>query len=153
MSRGPCSASPTVSPVTSTSHGPSTRVQRARRRRRSGSRARATGTSAAPRSRLAVGRNRKALLAQGAYYVATGVAPFVSRRAFEAVTGPKKEWWLVETVGVLVTAVGGGILVAAGRDRVTPELVAIAIGCAGGLAAIDVVHVSRGRIAPTYLLD
>ena len=61
--------------------------------------------------------NRTALLAQGAYYVATGVAPFLSRRAFEAITGPKKEWWLVETVGVLVTAVGGGMLVAASRDR------------------------------------
>jgi hypothetical protein len=74
-------------------------------------------------------------------------------RAFEAVTGPKKEWWLVETVGVLVTAVGGGLLAAAARDRVTPELVAIAAGCAGGLAAIDVVYIARGRIAPTYLLD
>jgi hypothetical protein len=96
---------------------------------------------------------RAALLAQGGYYVATGIAPFVSRRAFEAVTGPKREWWLVETVGVLVTAVGGGLIVGAARDRVTPELVAIAAGCAGGLAAIDVVYVARGRIAPSYLAD
>lgn len=44
--------------------------------------------------------------ALGGYYVATGVAPFVSRRAFEAVTGPKREWWLVQTVGALVTAAG-----------------------------------------------
>jgi hypothetical protein len=100
-----------------------------------------------------VDRTRKALLAQGAYYVATGVAPFVSRRAFEAVTGPKREWWLVETVGVLVTAVGGGLIGAAARDRLTPELLTIAAGCAGGLAAIDVVYVARRRIAPTYLAD
>jgi hypothetical protein len=100
-----------------------------------------------------VDRTRRALLAQGVYYVATGVAPFVSRRAFEAVTGPKREWWLVETVGVLVTAVGGGLLGAVARDRVTPELLAIATGCAGGLAAIDVVYVVRRRIAPTYLAD
>ena len=98
-------------------------------------------------------RIRRTLLAQGAYYVGTGVAPFVSRRAFEAVTGPKREWWLVETVGVLVTAVGGGLIGAAARDRVTPEVVAIAAGCAGGLAAIDVVFVARGRISPTYLAD
>src|SRR5215207_3601886 len=96
-------------------------------------------------------RTRPVLAAQGAYYVATGVAPFVSRRGFEAVTGPKREWWLVETVGVLVTAVGAGLIAAAARDRVTPELVAIAAGCAGGLAAIDVVYVARGRIAPAYL--
>jgi hypothetical protein len=98
-------------------------------------------------------RSRSTVLAQGAYYVATGVAPFVSRRAFEAVTGPKREWWLVETVGVLVTAVGGGLIGAAARDRLTPELLAIAAGCAGGLAAIDVVYVARRRIAPTYLAD
>ena len=51
---------------------------------------------------------RRTLAAQGVYYVATGAAPFVSRRAFEAVTGPKREWWLVQTVGGLVTAIGGG---------------------------------------------
>ena len=96
---------------------------------------------------------RRTMLAQGAYYLATGVAPFVSRRAFEAVTGRKREWWLVETVGVLVTAVGTGVLTAAARDRVTPEITAIAVGCAGGLAAIDVVYVARGRISPAYLAD
>ena len=93
------------------------------------------------------------LLAQGGYFVATGVAPFVSRRAFEAVTGPKLEWWLVQTVGGVVTAVGAGIASAALRDCVTPEITAIAAGSASALAAIDVVHVARGRIAPTYLLD
>jgi hypothetical protein len=93
------------------------------------------------------------MLAQGAYYLATGVAPFVSRRAFEAVTGKKREWWLVQTVGVLVTAVGGGIVSAAARDRLTPEIVAIAAGCAGGLAAVDVFYVLRGRISPAYLAD
>jgi hypothetical protein len=96
---------------------------------------------------------RRALLVQGAYYLGTGVAPFVSRRAFEAVTGRKREWWLVETVGVLVTAVGAGLTAAAARDRVTPEITAIAAGCAAGLAAIDVVHVARGRISPVYLAD
>jgi hypothetical protein len=95
----------------------------------------------------------RTLLAQGAYYVATGVAPFASRRAFEAVTGRKREWWLVETVGVLVTAVGASLVSAAVRDRVTPEITTIAVGCAGGLAAIDVVYVARGRISPAYLAD
>jgi len=96
---------------------------------------------------------RKALAAQGVYYVATGIAPFTSRRAFEAATGPKREWWLVQTVGVLVTTVGAGLLSAAARNRVTPDLVSIAGGCAAGLATIDVVYVIRRRIAPTYLAD
>jgi hypothetical protein len=96
---------------------------------------------------------RRPLLAQGVYYLGTGVAPFISRRAFEAVTGPKQEWWLVETVGLLVTAVGAGVAAAAARERVTPEITTIAVGCAGGLAAVDIVYVARGRISPAYLAD
>ena len=98
-------------------------------------------------------RKRATLLGQGSYYVTTGAAPFVSRRAFERVTGPKRDWWLVETVGMLVTAVGAGLLSAAAANRVTPEIELIAAGCAVGLAAIDLVHVARRRIAPTYLAD
>jgi hypothetical protein len=96
---------------------------------------------------------RHVLLAQGGYYVATGVAPFVSRRLFERVTGPKLEWWLVQTVGVLVTGIGGGVLGAALRRRDVPEIVGIATACAAGLAAVDVVHVARRRISPVYLVD
>ena len=96
---------------------------------------------------------REALLAQGGYYLATGIAPFVSRRMFERVTGPKLDWWLVQTTGVLVTAVGAGMVSAALRGRETPEILGIAAGCAAGLAAVDVVHVARGRISPVYLAD
>jgi len=96
---------------------------------------------------------RPVLAAQGAYYAATGLLPFASRRAFEAVTGPKREWWLVQTVGLLVTVIGGALLSSARRDSASPEVVAIAAGSAASLAAIDVVHVARGRIAPSYLAD
>jgi hypothetical protein len=99
-----------------------------------------------------VSRDR-VLAAQAAYFVATGVAPFVSRRLFEAVTGPKREWWLVQTFGGVVTAVGAGIGVAVARRRVTPEIVGIAAGSAAVLAVADVWFVARGRIRPTYLLD
>lgn len=100
-----------------------------------------------------VGDERTALTVQGGYYVVTGVAPFVSRRAFEAVTGPKTEWWLVQTVGAIVTAVGAVLLSGARSGRITPELRGLAAGCAASLAAIDTVYVARKRIAPTYLLD
>jgi len=96
---------------------------------------------------------RKTLAAQGVYYTVTGIVPFLSRDAFEAVTGPKREWWLVQTVAALVTAVGGGLISAGVRDRVTPELLAIATGCAAGLAGIDFVYVARRRISPVYLGD
>ena len=100
-----------------------------------------------------LGDERTALTVQGGYYVVTGVAPFVSRRAFEAVTGPKTEWWLVETVGAIVTAVGVALLSGARSGRITPELRGLAAACAASLAAIDTVYVARRRIAPTYLLD
>ena len=96
---------------------------------------------------------QRVLLAQGVYYVATGVAPFVSRRLFERVTGPKREWWLVQTVGGLVTAIGCAALRSAARERPTPEALMVAAGGAATLGVIDVVYVARRRIAPVYLLD
>jgi hypothetical protein len=96
---------------------------------------------------------RPVLIAQSAYYLATGMLPFVSRRAFEAVTGRKREWWLVQTTGALVTVIGGALASATARRRVTPELLAVATGSAATLGAIDVIYVARRRIAPTYLLD
>src|SRR4051812_42404068 len=107
----------------------------------------------ADRSGLAASM-RPVLVAQGVYYVATGVSPFISRRLFEAVTGRKREWWLVQTVGGLVTVVGAALVGSGVRDSAPPvELVGVAAGSAATLAAIDIVHVARGRIAPTYLLD
>ena len=96
---------------------------------------------------------RRVAAAQAAYFTATGVAPFVSRRAFEAATGPKSEWWLVQTVGLAVTAVGAGLAEAARRDAVSRELAIVAVGTAAGLGAIDVIYVKRGRLRWTYLLD
>jgi hypothetical protein len=91
--------------------------------------------------------------AQGTFYVASGLSPFVSRRLFTAVTGPKPEWWLVQTVGALVTAIGGALTTAAARDRVTSELALLGAASAASLAAIDVVYAARRRISPVYLVD
>jgi hypothetical protein len=92
--------------------------------------------------------------AQGAYYVATGVAPFLSRRAFEAVTGPKVDWWLVECVGLLVTPIGG-ILLAGARDTggLSERESWLGLSTALALAIQDVRLVALGRIRPTYLAD
>jgi hypothetical protein len=90
---------------------------------------------------------------QGVMYVVTGVWPLVSLRSFERVTGPKVDGWLVQTVGAVVACVGGVLLLAVRRNRVTPEIAALGVSCAASLTAIDLVYVSRKRIAPIYLAD
>jgi hypothetical protein len=91
---------------------------------------------------------------QAAYYVATGVWPLVSRRTFERITGPKTDFWLVQTVGVLVGSIGLGLAENLWRRRaVPPELRTIAVASAVGLALVDVIFVSRGRIRRVYLAD
>ncbi|CAA9556667.1 MAG: hypothetical protein AVDCRST_MAG49-2992 [uncultured Thermomicrobiales bacterium] len=96
---------------------------------------------------------RSIAAAHGVYYALTGVWSLVSIRTFEAVTGPKAERWLVKTVGVLVLVIGGVLLRAARRPRVSSDIALLAAGSAAGLAAIDVVYVAKRRIAPVYLLD
>jgi hypothetical protein len=74
-------------------------------------------------------------------------------RSFEAVTGPKTDRWLVKTVGVLIGIIGG-VLVISGRGRRVPlEPTVLATASAAGLAAIDTIYASRGRISKIYLLD
>ena len=90
---------------------------------------------------------------QGSYFLLTGVWPLLHMRSFLAVTGPKTDLWLVETVGVLVAAIGAGLLLSAARGLQVFELALIAVLAALGLAAIDIIYVTRGVIAKIYLAD
>lgn len=92
-------------------------------------------------------------VAQGAFYVATGVWPILHMRSFEAVTGDKTDDWLVKTVGVLITVAGVTMTMAGLRRRVTPEIALLASGCAAALGAVDVIYTRKGVIPPVYLLD
>jgi hypothetical protein len=97
--------------------------------------------------------NSRITLVQGLYFFLTGVWPLVSIRTFQWVTGPKKDLWLVKTVGVMVAVIGGGLLCAqASGDYGSPVLV-IGLGSAAGLAVIDIVYVAKRAISPIYLLD
>jgi hypothetical protein len=97
---------------------------------------------------------RRLIGLQGAYYVATGAWAIVHRRSFEAITGRKTDYWLVRTVGLLATAIGGSLLVAATRgEGSSPEAVVLAGGSAASFALVDVVYVARRRISPIYLAD
>ena len=92
-------------------------------------------------------------LAQGLYYLVTGIWPLVSLGTFQKVTGPKADDWLVKTAGVLITAIGLVLTRAGLRERVPDEVPLLAVSSAVGLTGIDVVYATRGRISPVYLLD
>ncbi|HEX2660581.1 MAG TPA: hypothetical protein VHU40_20005 [Polyangia bacterium] len=91
-------------------------------------------------------------LAQGVFFIGTGLWPLVSLKTFEAVTGPKDERWLVKTVGVLVTAVG--VALVQGRREPGPLLYNLGRLPALALAGIDLWYAGvRRRISPVYLVD
>ncbi len=92
-------------------------------------------------------------VAQGAYYFGTGVWPLIDMDSFESVTGPKTDDWLVKTVGGLVAIIGSVLVMTGLRRRVTPETAVLAVGSAGGLAAIEIPYSLKGRISAIYLLD
>ncbi len=96
---------------------------------------------------------RRALVAMAVYYLVTGAWPLLSMRSFEAVTGPKVDHWLVNTVAALLLANGTTLAVGARRERIAQETVVLALTSALAFTAIDVTYVLRGRIRPLYLGD
>jgi hypothetical protein len=88
----------------------------------------------------------------GGYYVVTGVWPLVNMASFEWVTGSKRDKWLVQTVAVLVTAIGATQL--RGADGAPPDgLRQLSVTAALGLAAIELYHWQKGTISVAYALD
>jgi hypothetical protein len=92
-------------------------------------------------------------LAQAPYSILTGLWPWVHLPSFLQVTGPKTDLWLVQTVGLLVTAVGAALAVATWRRERTWSVVILALGSAAALLFVDVYFVARGAISAIYLLD
>lgn len=108
---------------------------------------------AAPRRRRdRVVSQRAIALAQGAYYLATGLWPLVHMRSFTAVTGPKQEHWLVRTVGLLAVAIAAP-LVRAGVRGATAETRTLGAGAAVAFAAASSHPAVTGRVSPIYLVD
>jgi hypothetical protein len=99
---------------------------------------------------------------QGVYFLATGIWPLISIQTFQAVTGQKTDHlvtgreadhWLVNTVGVLVIAIGLVLVFAAWRGVFSAEALILGVSSAVGLAGIDVVYCHRGTISAVYLVD
>jgi hypothetical protein len=92
-------------------------------------------------------------MAQGLFYLGTGLWPILHYGSFAWVTGPKKEPWLVKTTGALITAVGAALLVGSADGRSDASLRTLAIGSALALGLADVIFTAQGRISPVYLGD
>lgn len=90
---------------------------------------------------------------QGAYWVATGLWPLFHRASFEWATGPKTDFWLVELVGFILAVIGGAMIAARARDRISGELGFVVIGATLALIGFSVFYASHDRIAPIYLVD
>ncbi|AWM42321.1 hypothetical protein C1280_20300 [Gemmata obscuriglobus] len=90
---------------------------------------------------------------QGLYFLVTGVWPLAHMESFLAVTGPKTDLWLVQTVGALIAAVGTALLLAALSGRVTWDVALLGALTAAALAAVDITFVTRDVIPPVYLAD
>ncbi len=98
-------------------------------------------------------RRRLALRAQAAYYIVSGMWPLVSRRSFETVTGRKRDWWLVQMVGLLAMTSGIAIGIGTLGDQPSPETLALSILCAFSFATIDSVYALKRTIPRVYLAD
>jgi hypothetical protein len=92
-------------------------------------------------------------VAHALYFVIGGIWAVMGKRSFETVTGPKVDYWLVRTVGGLLTIAGGVIASASLRNRITPEIRWLAYGTSGVLACISLLYSAKGRIRSIYLLD
>jgi hypothetical protein len=90
---------------------------------------------------------------QGLYWFLTGVWPFLHLKSFLIVTGPKEDIWLLYTVSVLITVIGGVLLAAGFRKQVTHEIKWLGIAGAAGLIGIDIYYALNDVIRDVYLLD
>lgn len=90
---------------------------------------------------------------QAVWYVLTGLWSLVDIHSFMAVTGPKTDIWLVRTVGALVIVIGGVLGMAALRQRIGLQEMALGVGSALALALVEIGYAATGVISPIYLLD
>ena len=93
------------------------------------------------------------IVAQGIYYILTGLWPLASMQTFELVTGPKTDDWLVQTVGLLLAVIGMTLLAHARRARPAADTRLLAGGTALAIGGIDVWVVLTGQAPSIYLAD
>lgn len=92
-------------------------------------------------------------LIQGIYFFVFGIWPLLSMGTFLRVTGPKKDLWLVKTIGVILAVIGIVLIVAQVNAEINTSLIILAIGSALSLAIVEFIYVAKRVISPIYLGD
>jgi hypothetical protein len=85
------------------------------------------------------------------YLTASGIWPILHRESFERVTGRKRDFWLVRTVGGLAAVMGVTLGVAVLRGRRSHDAKVLAVGSAVAFGAADVY--AGSRLSRVYLGD
>lgn len=94
------------------------------------------------------------ILFQGLYYFVTAVWPLLHIRSFEAVTGEKKEDWLVYTVSLMILSSSLIFLYASLlAETISIEVVFLSALNAVSLGFISIYYPLRGTIRKIYLAD
>lgn len=96
---------------------------------------------------------RRVSFTQGVFWAATGAWPILHLKSFEAITGPKRDRWLVRTIGGLITVVGATLISGGLHKPVPREVALLGVGSALALGAADVYYTAKGTLRPTYLAD
>jgi hypothetical protein len=96
---------------------------------------------------------RLVCLAQGLYFLFTGLWPMVHMRSFLIVSGPKTDLWLVRTVALLIVVIAVTLLDSTVRGAIDKDTFLLAVGSSVALGLIDIVYVAKAVISPVYLAD
>lgn len=91
--------------------------------------------------------------AQGLFNVVGGAWPLVWLRSFEWIFGRKRDVYLQRTSGLFFLTTGIVLLLAEETEDGMAAARRVGIGAASVYLAIDLIHVPKRDIPPTYLLD
>ncbi|HEX2222439.1 MAG TPA: hypothetical protein VHK06_07920 [Candidatus Limnocylindria bacterium] len=90
---------------------------------------------------------------QGAWYLVTGAWALLHRPSFEAVTGPKREYWLVQATAGLTMAIGAVLVLPSPEPMAGRRARLLSLLSALAFAGVELRHGLPGRIRAVYLLD
>jgi hypothetical protein len=93
------------------------------------------------------------LCIQGVYTTLTALWPIVHLKSFLIVTGPKTDIWLLNTVSLLLLAMGISFLIWSKEKSPSNGIRLLAINSAITLAAIDFYYTAHHIISRVYIVD